>query len=259
MIKKRIKNHWDGLNNFEKLVEKYEIYPDGFNANFISIDRINSIQEIIFQVEILLSMNHDIEADLDVEIIEQEFKHLINCISDIQDDFQMHVEELKLKFKNLQNNCELFKLKEVEIKEVEIKKFEIKEVEFENDTKIVEESDEISSENFYFEPLREKMLSEVDSNLVVEVNSKEVESSRWKSKAEMMCCEGFNLTYLNEKNKTLFFKILSRLKNSSNIQFQEDLTTDYLKINANLISDPTFEEVGYLLEMRKYGLGIKII
>ena len=75
----------------------------------------------------------------------------------------------------------------------------------------------------------------------------------------MMCCEGFNLSYLNEKNKTLFFKILSRLKNSSNIQFQEERTTDYFKINANLINDPTFEEVGYLLEMRKYGLGIKII
>ena len=92
MIKKRIKNHWDGLNNIEKLVEKYEIYSDGFNANFISIDRINSMQEIIYQVEILLSMNHDFEADLEVEIIEQEFNHLINCISDIQDDFQMHIE-----------------------------------------------------------------------------------------------------------------------------------------------------------------------
>ena len=249
MIKKRIKNHWDGLNNIEKLVEKYEIYSDGFNANFISIDRINSMQEIIYQVEILLSMNHDFEADLEVEIIEQEFNHLINCISDIQDDFQLHIEELKLKFKNFQKRSESFKLEKIEIKESE----------FENKTKIVEESNEIPSEVIYFEPAREKILNEIDANLVVEVNSKKVELRHWKSKAEMMCCEGFNLSYLNEKNKTLFFKILSRLKNSSNIQFQEERTTDYFKINANLINDPTFEEVGYLLEMRKYGLGIKII
>jgi hypothetical protein len=161
----------------------------------------------------------------------------------------MHIEELKLKFKNFQKRSESFKLEEIEIKESE----------FENETKIVEESNEIPSEIIYFEPAREKILSEIDANLVVEVNSKEVELRHWKSKAEMMCCEGFNLSYLNEKNKTLFFKILSRLKNSSNIQFQEDRTTDYFKINANLINDPTFEEVGYLLEMRKYGLGIKII
>ena len=63
MIKKRIKNHWDGLSSFEKLVNEYEIYPDGFAANFISIDRIKSIQEIIFQIEYLLSINNDIEEN----------------------------------------------------------------------------------------------------------------------------------------------------------------------------------------------------
>ena len=50
-MKNRIKNQWDGLNNFEKLVQDYKVYPNGFNSNCISIDRIESIQEIIFQIK----------------------------------------------------------------------------------------------------------------------------------------------------------------------------------------------------------------
>ena len=249
MIKKRIKNHWDGLSSFEKLVNEYEIYPDGFAANFISIDRIKSIQEIIFQIEYFLSINNDIEENLDVLLLEQEFNHLIYCISEIQDDFQMHVEDLKLKFKKFQNNYELSKFSEPEIKDSK----------FENDNKVFEENKVISSESFHFEISTEEELSEVDSKLDVKVISNDIVVSDWKSKAEIMCCDGFNLSYLNEKNKILFFKIFFRLKNSSNIQFQEDRSTDYYKITAALISNPTIEEVGYLLEMRKYGLSIKII
>jgi hypothetical protein len=248
MLKKRIKNHWDGLNSFEKLVNEYEIYPDGFTANFISIDRIKSIQEIIFQIETLLSTKNGIEANLDVLILEQEFNYLISCICEIQDDFQMHVEDLKFKFKKFHNNYELFKLNEIEIKEFES----------ENDNKKLEENNVISSESFHFETSKEQELSEVDSKLAVKVISNGVDENDWKSKAEIMCHDGFNLSYLNEKNKILFFEIFFRLKNSSNIQFQEDRSTDYYKITATLISNPTFEEVGYLLEMRKYGLSIKI-
>jgi hypothetical protein len=248
MIKKRLKNHWNGLNNFEKLVNDYEIYPDGFAANFISIDRIKSIQEIIYQIETLLSMGNDVKEDLDLLDLEQEFNCLINSISEIQDDFQMHVEDLKLKFKKFQTNYESSKSCGIEIKESN----------FENKNKTFEENRVNTFEAFEFETLKEEEKIEVDSKLVVKIFLNDIDASDWQARAEFMCCDGFNLSYLNEKNKVLFFKIFFRLKNSSNIQFQEDRSADYFKITANLIKNPTFEEVGYLLEMRKYGLSIRI-
>ena len=248
MIKKRLKNHWDGLSSFEKLVNDFEIYPDGFSANFISIDRIKSIQEIIYQIETLLSMGNGVEEELDLLVLEQEFNFLINSICEIQDDFQMHVEDLKFNFKKFQTNYKPSKLVEIEIKESE----------FENNNKIFEEESVNSFESFDFENSKKEEKSEFDFNLVVKTISNDIDVSDWKARAEFMCCDGFNILYLNEKNKVLFFKIFFRLKNSSNIQFQEDRSTDTFKITANLINNPTFEEVGYLLEMRKYGLSIRI-
>ena len=85
MIKKRIKNHWDGLNSFENLVNLYKIESEGFNTNFISIDRIKSIQEITFQVEKLLSNNIEIDGDLDIYNLTTELQYLISYITDIQE------------------------------------------------------------------------------------------------------------------------------------------------------------------------------
>ena len=246
MIKKRIKNHWDGLTSFEILVNLYKIEPGGFNANFISIDRIKSIQEIIFQVEELLSDNIEIDDDLDIENLTNELQSLISYITDIQDDFQMHSEELKSSFKNFLLKYQESKEKEMLIEEADI---------FENNDNYHEafsDVDDIDESSIEDEPIK------IDLNAITPKLPAEIEKKDWKFHAKKLCCEGFNLTYLNEKNKNLFFKIFFRLKSSPNLVFYENKIDDEHRIYVSLTNNPTFEEVGYLMEMRKFGLSIKI-
>jgi len=248
-MKNRKKNHWDGLNNFEKLVQIYKVDPDGFNSNCISIDRIESIQEIIFQIKKLLSISPIINIGSDLEDIKKEFNFLIGCIRDIQDDFQMHIDDLDFEFKKFVVDYDSSQLKEKDIKESLMN----------NQINIDKEKTETSSASSFLVLKKIDKSIELESHRLVQKSSDQIELIEWKKHAEKMCCEGTNLIYLNEKNKDFFYKILSRLENSTNVQFQEIKKNDSMKIFAYLINNPTFEEVGYLLEMRKYGLGIKII
>lgn len=250
MIKKRIKNHWDGLSSFENLVNLYKIEPEGFNTNFISIDRIKSIQEITFQVEKLLSNNIEIDDDLDIYNLKNELQYLINYITDIQDDFQMHSEELKSSFKNFLHNYQASKEKEILIEEADT--FEDNDNHSNNYHQFFSEVDDIDESSIEDKPIK------TDLNAIVPNLPAEIEKKDWKFHVEKLCCEGFNLSYLNEKNKNLFFKIFFRLKNSPNVVFYEDKIDDDHRIYASLTNNPTFEEVGYLMEMRKFGLSIKI-
>jgi hypothetical protein len=250
MIKKRIKNHWDGLISFENLVNLYNIEPDGFNANFISIDRIKSIQEFIFQVKKLLSNNIEINDDLDIDGLANELQHLIGYIVDIQDDFQMHSEDLKSSFKTFLITYQKSKEKNILIEEAKI--YENNDNYSNNYYEAPSEVDDIDSSSIEDEPVK------IDLNVIIPNLPAEIEKKDWKFHAKKLCCEGFNLAYLNEKNKNLFFKIFFRLKNSPNVVFHEDKTVDEHRIYASLTNNPTFEEVGYLMEMRKFGLSIKI-
>ena len=248
-MKNRIKNHWDGLNNFEKLVQDYKVHPDGFNSNCISIDRIESIQEIIFQIKKLLSISPIINIDSDFKDIKKEFNYLISCIRAIQDDFQMHIDDLDFEFKKFVVDYDSSQLKEKEIKELLINK----------QINMDKEKTEISSDDSLLHLKKVDKSIDLDSKLKVQKSSDQIELIEWRKHAEKLCCEGTNLVYLNEKNRDLFYKIFSRLKNSPNVKFQEIKRNDGFKIFAYLTNNPTFEEVGYLLEMGKYGLGIKII
>jgi hypothetical protein len=130
----------------------------------------------------------------------------------------MHSEELKSSFKTFVLNYQASKEKEILIEESDIS--ENNDNYSNNYYEVSSEVEDVDESSIEDEPIK------TDLNAIVPTLPAEIEKKDWKFHAEKLCCEGFNLSYLNEKNKNLFFKIYFRLKNSPNVVFYENKIDD---------------------------------
>jgi len=209
MIKNRVKNHWNGMDNLESLILSNNIDSSGYEKYYISIDKISFIQESTFKIKKLFS-NFSIEKIDNLELIVNELGVMINFINDAQNDFDMHKEDLMHFIKSI---SEEFVKKKREIPS---------DIDFENADRdgnlemvqIPDGLELIIKDDFLIQ-----VSSEIaDDNILDSFNSKHKDFYKElevkKNSRENLFSEGFPIKYLNDKNKEHFFKIMDELKKS---------------------------------------------
>ena len=81
----------------------------------------------------------------------------------------------------------------------------------------------------------------------------------WRKNALKLICDGFPTKYLNQKNKNLFFEILNKLKSSISIKIDLMENLNGQIFTATINSEISIVDLGYLIEMKKLGLCIKLL
>jgi len=180
---------------------------------------------------------------------------MIGCINDVCDDFDMHKEDLMHIIKNVQEfsvNEKQQQLREINpglidnsLISTEIASDD--DLEFmENKNSLIQISSEIIDENG-FDP-RNTDDENFHKNKIFQNKSN-----------EKLLSDGFSIKYLNNKNKDHFYKILNELKKSNNIKIQLKEDANGITYNALCSGELNIVEIGYLIEMRKLGLGVKFL
>ena len=183
----------------------------------------------------------------DLNLIKNEIKILLNLISDIQDDFQMH-KEIIINLMNEKTN-ENLKLNEknkgvdLDLKILEERNFTSNIIEVEGG--ILIDNNKIN---------KNYVQKEVINNLI---NIRKSIKVKQEKKNISLNNEGFNIHHLNQKNRILFDSLLQRLKNQKGIIITEEKSKDFYKVQALIVGQINLRELGYLIEMKK--LGLKII
>lgn len=254
MIKNRVKNHWYGMENLEDLILSKKIKSDGYEKNYISLDKINFIQESTFKIKKLFS-NYPIEEIENLYFVINELKLMISYINDVCDDFYMHKDDLMQIIKNTQEfsaneNQQLFK---------EINPGLI-------DNSLI--STEMASDDDLEFIKNKNSLIQISSEIIDEIGSdpRNTDDENFdknkifqKKSNEKLLSEGFSIKYLNNKNKDHFYKIMNELKKSKNIKIQLKEDANGITYIALCNGELNIVEIGYLIEMRKLGLGVKFL
>jgi hypothetical protein len=254
MIKNRVKNHWHGMDKLESLILSNNIDSSGYERNYISLDKIIFIQESTFKIKKLF-LNLSYEKIDNLELMVNELRVMINIINDVQNDFEMHKEDLISVIKSISE--ESVKKKQEIPSDI---KFETTDGEFypemlkshdnlelvKNNYSVIQVSSEIRGDNI------PDSLNSIDKDFYKELKIK-------KKSRENLLSEGFSTKYLNTKNKEHFFKILNELKKSKKIKIELKEDINGLAYIALCSGDLNIVEIGYLIEMKKLGLEIKLL
>lgn len=245
MKKVKIKNVWKGLELLEKLMIEKNIDSNGFERNFISIDKIVFIQELIFMLNKLFEAMDVMDMENRDQLVE-EMDLIRKYIDDVLTDFEMHRDDLDELVKKV--------------------KFDYLPLEISSNNRL--QFEDISSHIKFNanDVLSEKSKEEVETSLfdtTIEILKFE-EFSDIKKPTHVnfdfskLISDGFPTKYLNEKNRIYFFEILNKLKKSKDLKITMEEGAGGVLYSVEICNDINMVDMGYIIEIRKLGLSIKI-
>lgn len=254
MSKNRIKNHWLGMETLERIIHSENIDSKGFEKNYISIDKIIFIQESIFKIKNLL-INFQPDINFNIDNFKNELNVLIKYISEVQDDFEMHKEDLEYLIKKLTENLLIKNINKpiIPISVNNILNVDSNIIDKGQDSNVFERFD------LTLEEFSENEEKSYKNSSYKTYSNPNIDLMDWRKNALKLICDGFPTKYLNQKNKNLFFEILNKLKSSISIKIDLMENLNGQIFTATINNEISIVDLGYLIEMKKLGLCIKLL